>query len=146
MTALAMWSQLALAVTWQMAALAVLALICERALRLRQPRVRHALWWFVLVAPLLLAPVRLWLARHQAGLAVTVPTLPVAVAMPEMPLPVAIPEPLGGETAADLLAAPPIWLNPAAAVALLWLAGSAALLLRLAAGHCRARQILILLR
>jgi beta-lactamase regulating signal transducer with metallopeptidase domain len=137
-----MWSQLALAVTWQMAALAVLALVCERALRLRQPRVRHALWWFVLAAPLLLTPVRLWLAHHQAGLAVTVPALPMAVALPEMPLPVTIPEPLGGETAVDLLAAPPIWLNPAAAVALLWLAGSAALLLRLAAGHRRARQIL----
>ena len=32
------WAPLALAATWQLAALVVVALICERLFRLRQPR------------------------------------------------------------------------------------------------------------
>ena len=142
MTAVGMWAQVALSVTWQMAALAALALLCERVLRLRQPRVRHALWWFVLAAPLLLTPVRLWLAHHQAALAVTVPALLVTAARPEMSLPLTASEPLEVGTAVAVLAAPSTPLNLAATVALLWLAGSAALLMRLAAGHRRARRIL----
>ena len=67
------WAGLALAATWQLAALAVVALICERLFRLRQPRVRHALWWFVLVAPLVLAPGRAALERRDATVAIIVP-------------------------------------------------------------------------
>ena len=67
------WGSLAWAVTWQLAALGLLAWLAERVFRLRQPRARHALWWFVLLAPLLLAPGRLVLARNQAVLNLTTP-------------------------------------------------------------------------
>jgi len=142
MNAVDLWARLALGVTWQLAALAALALLCERMLRLRHPRVRHALWWFVLAAPLLLTPARLWLAHHQAALAVTVPALLVTAARPGMSLPPTASEPLEVGTAVAVLAVPSTPLNLAATVALLWLAGSAALLIRLAAGHRRARRIL----
>ena len=67
------WAPLALPATWQLAALVVVALICERLFRLRQPRVKHALWWFVLVAPLLLAPGRAALERRDVTMAIIVP-------------------------------------------------------------------------
>ncbi len=66
------WAQVALAVTWQLAVLAVVALAGGAGVKLREPRVRHALWWFVLIAPLVLAPGRMVLGRHGARVPVEV--------------------------------------------------------------------------
>ena len=137
-----MWSQLALAVTWQLAALAVIALACERMLRLRQPQVRHALWWFVLAAPLLLTPLRLRLAHTQAALAVTVRSLTAAAVEPQPAGLVSASGPVEPGSPAGAVTALPVRFDLAATVALLWLAGSAGLLARLVAGHRRARRIL----
>ncbi len=71
------WGQVALAVTWQLAVLALVALVAERLLKLREPRVRHGLWWFVLLAPFVLTPGRMVLEGR--GQRVSVPILPAQV-------------------------------------------------------------------
>lgn len=71
------WAPLALTITWQLGLLAVLVWVCEWALRLRHARVRHTLWWFVLLAPFLLTPARKALERHHAVLTLQAPR-PVA--------------------------------------------------------------------
>jgi hypothetical protein len=67
------WGALAVAVSWQLAALAVAAWLCEKLFRLRHARARHSVWWFVLVAPLLLAPGRIMLERRDAVVRVAAP-------------------------------------------------------------------------
>ena len=70
-----LWSPLMLALTWQLAALALIGWLCQCGFQLRQPRVRHALWWCVLIAPMLLAPGRILLQRRQAVVAVRAPAV-----------------------------------------------------------------------
>jgi beta-lactamase regulating signal transducer with metallopeptidase domain len=136
-----LWSSWIVAVTWQLAALALIALVCEKALRLRQPRVRHALWWFVLVAPLLLAPGRMVLAR--SAVAVQVPVSP-AIARVVTPAAVPAPPPVPAlETAMPAVTAaaashPLRWSEIAA---ILWMAGCLFVGSRLLVGHWRMRRI-----
>ena len=148
------WGSLAWAVTWQLAALALLAWLVERLVRLRQPRARHALWWFVLAASLLLAPGRLVLERRQAVVKVAPPP-PAARAMAEIPRYAAAPLLSPGDAPvvrapADQPSAPAASLPPAPgptvrvvdALALAWLLGCALLAIRLLIGHRRVRRIL----
>jgi beta-lactamase regulating signal transducer with metallopeptidase domain len=131
-----------MAVTWQLAALALIALVCERALRLRQPRVRHALWWFVLVAPLLLAPGRMALQHRRAMISVEAPAAAVKVATwqvaPEL---VALPPmPPGAPVGHSVPRRAVLRLTDLLGIA--WLVGCAALAVRLAVGHRRVRRLL----
>jgi len=141
------WAALAWAVTWQLAALALLAWLAERLFKLREPRVRHALWWFVLVAPLVLAPGRLALTQRQAAVEIAVPTpapvARVARAVPSFPYHVMRAEAdarpsrvrvRNAEVAFDAVHRP--------GLALAWLLGCAALTLRLIRGHRRVRRML----
>ncbi len=138
------WSSWAWAVTWQLAALALLALVCEKALRVRQARARYALWWFVLAAPLLLAPGRVVLERREA---VVQMAPPAAIANAVVHLGSSFPS---GEAAMLGRSLPPATvriaqrrpLRAADLVALAWLAGCAVLLARLLVGHLRLRRML----
>jgi beta-lactamase regulating signal transducer with metallopeptidase domain len=140
------WASLAIAVTWQLAALALVAWVCEKVFRLRQPRARHALWWFVLIAPLVVTPGRMALQRRQAMISVRAPAAAVKVVtwqlalrpMPEPPAAAAMPPALP----VGRFALPKPALRPVNLLGLAWLAGCAALALRLAVGHRRVRRLL----
>jgi len=142
-SSVALWARVMLAVTWQLAALVVLALLCERMLRLRHPRVRYALWWFVLAAPLLLAPARLWLAQGPAQVQVTVPAAAVAAFAPATRMP-AVETPWGSNRGSASRSSPvsAVRRNLPAPLAILWLAGCLLFMLRLTVGHWKARQLL----
>jgi beta-lactamase regulating signal transducer with metallopeptidase domain len=140
------WALVMLAVTWQLAALAALAWLCERLFRLRQARVRHALWWFVLVAPLALTPVRMALQSRQAVIAVPAPVLVTRVAplapppratLELVPLP-AVPHRAPVVTLAQRI----VHLRLAELLATAWLLGCAVLALRLLVGRRRVRLLL----
>jgi beta-lactamase regulating signal transducer with metallopeptidase domain len=146
------WAVLAWTVTWQLAALALLACVCGKALRLRQPRVRHALWWFVLVAPLVLAPVRLLLAHREAVVSLAAPA-PIARTLAAVPAVFstdrsAAPRPVdsGGEgtSSGAPINSHPWWqdVRPVDALLLTWLLGCTALGLRLIVGHVQVRGML----
>jgi beta-lactamase regulating signal transducer with metallopeptidase domain len=140
------WASLVIAVTWQLAALTVVALVCEKALRLRPPRVRYALWWFALIAPLLVTPGRMALQRRQAMISVQAPAAAMKVVTWEVglrPTPdartaTAMPPAIPPGSFAPLKPA----LRPVDLLGLAWLAGCAALALRLAVGHRRVRRLL----
>ena len=139
------WAQLAWAATWQLAALAIVIALGERLLRLREARVRHALWWFVLLAPLLLAPGRLALARRDAVMRLAV--LPAPVLSPAATM-----DPFEtGETRVPpaRATAPPLPQSVAGrsvpltlALAAGWGLGALVCLIRLAIGHGRVRRLL----
>jgi len=141
------WAALAWSATWQLAALALLALLCERAFRLRQPRARHALWCFVLMAPLLLAPGRLMLAHRNAALSVPVPAS-AARAVAQMPQVAAAPLRSVMHTAVPAAPEPhpdttfDMKVARTDILALTWLVGCALLALRLVMGHRRMRGML----
>jgi len=151
------WTSLLLTITWQLAALAALAWVCEKVFRLRQARARYALWWFVLVAPLLLAPVRLALSLTPAVVKVPVAismlaprpaTLP-ASAVP-MPQPAISPSPAAVENwESPIAAARPMkqgsWrpdLRLVDTLCWLWLLGGAGFTLRLLVGYRQVRKML----
>ena len=144
------WTPLALTITWQLALLAVLVWVCEWALRLRHARVRHTLWWFVLLAPFLLTPAREALERQHVVLTLRAPR-PVAHllqvmgslgpiadtrAAPETAAPLS---PLGGgpSTPTREPASHPARLGISLNVALMvaWLIGCAIVAARLLLGH-----------
>ena len=139
------WAQLVWAATWQLAALAIVVALGERLLRLREARVRHALWWFVLLAPLLLAPGRLALARRDAVMRLAV--LPAPVLSPAATM-----DPFEtGETRVPpaRATAPPLPQSVAGrsvpltlALAAGWGLGALVCLIRLAIGHGRVRRLL----
>jgi len=140
------WAGPVLAVTWQMALLTVFAWLCERALHLRHPRPRHALWWFVLVAPLLVVPLRVVLTRADAVVSVPVPEAAAplvishraSVSLP--PAPVA----LAPSAPRPDLPLPPLRrpLRPADALALVWATGVTVFALRLLHSHRKACRLL----
>ena len=136
-----LWSSWIAAVTWQLAALAVVALVCEKALRLRQPRVRHALWWFVLVAPLVLGPGRMALERMEAVVRVAPPVAVQAVTRVHVPVVVPV------ERVVPQAAAPVpevAWWSGVRAMDVLglaWVMGCLMLVARLVVGHARARRL-----
>ena len=143
------WAELGLAATWQLATLAALVWICERLFRIREPRFRHGMWWFVLLSPLILAPARLALSHRPAVVSVSVPTRVTRVIAPP---PVARPSPRPSITSAASrpLPQPPVapvrankLVSPVkGALATAWLFGCALSTLRLLAGRSRARRIL----
>ncbi len=150
------WSAVGWTITWQLALLAVIAWLCQRLTRVRSPRVVHALWWFVLLAPLMLAPLRLMLARQEAAVVLPMPARAARVvadvqvarflAPPASePAPATPPAP-SPPTARPQVPAPPppIWerLGLPGLVALLWLTGCAAILVRLLLGHRWVRAML----
>jgi beta-lactamase regulating signal transducer with metallopeptidase domain len=136
------WSQFVLAASWQAAVLALLVLLCERMHWLRSPRVRHSLWWFVLLAPLALAPARLLLSQRHAMVhlpapaAVTRVTEAIATSPPPPAIAPAAPAAMTSEPAP---ARPFPW---GAALFTGWLLGCAAMALRLVVGHWRVRRML----
>jgi len=140
------WAQLVIPVTWQLAALALIGWLCERAFRLRQGRVRYALWWCVLIAPLLVTPGRMALQRRQAMISVQAPAAAMKVVtwqvalrpMPEPRTATAMPPSLPAGRFAPLKPA----LRLVDLLGLAWLVGCAALALRLAVGHQRVRRLL----
>ena len=77
------WVTVAWAVTWQFACMVYLVWIVQRFLRLRHPRVRYALWWFALLVPFVLAPIRLWLSQTEIGIMLPAPR-PAAYLMWQM--------------------------------------------------------------
>jgi beta-lactamase regulating signal transducer with metallopeptidase domain len=134
-----------LTIAWQAALLAVLVLACERVLRVRQARARHSLWWIVLAAPLVLAPVRLALARSAATVAVPAPQ-PVVRAVeftqsltgpaepPAAPLALRRTAPSGGPAARQM---------PSSGMLMaVWLLGCALVAARLLLGHRSLRRLL----
>jgi beta-lactamase regulating signal transducer with metallopeptidase domain len=135
------WVQLLLAASWQAAVLALLVLLCERMHWLRSPRVRHALWWFVLLAPLALAPARLLLSQHHAVMHLPAPAaitrVTEAVAAP--PLSMTAPAALATPRPTPAPAPPFPWRTALFAG---WLLGCAAMALRLVVGHWRVRRML----
>ena len=140
------WSPLMLALTWQLAALALIGWLCQCGFQLRQPRVRHALWWCVLTAPMLLAPGRILLQRRQAVVAVRAPAVMARVSALGL-----APGPLSARTPVRVAsqstpagAREPRVLRPRLAdlLGLAWLLGCAALALRLTVGHRRVRRLL----
>jgi len=144
------WGPLALTITWQLALLAVLVWLCEWALRLRQARVRHTLWWCVLVAPLLLAPARLALEQRAATVAVPAPA-PVVRAVgftQSLFRPAAPPLPSGEIVSGSLpVASPPtpardFELSVGAVLLAVWLLGCAVVAARLLLGHRWLRRLL----
>ena len=145
------WASLALAVSWQLAALAILAMLYERLLKPREARVRHALWWFVLLAPLVLGPGRLALAQRDATMTVALPVASLAVsppaqALPTLPADSSLAPTLGWNDAAAARPAPvPPWWNAwrlADMLGLAWLLGCSLLVLRLVVGCFWARALL----
>ncbi|UCC68803.1 MAG: M56 family metallopeptidase [Armatimonadota bacterium] len=139
------WASLALALTWQLAALAALAWLCERVLKLRHPRARHGLWWFVLVAPLVLAPGRIALERREAVVRVAAPAaVERAVARVRIPATSPVHNPMAGPAAAASPVADTSWwsrVRPVDVLALAWVLGCLMLVARLAVGHARARRL-----
>jgi beta-lactamase regulating signal transducer with metallopeptidase domain len=136
------WSHLLLAASWQAAVLALLVLLCERMHWLRSPRMRHTLWWFVLLAPLALAPARLLLSQHHA-----VMRLPAPAAVTRVTEVVAAPPPLplSAPVVPVTPGPPPAPARPFPWRAVLftgWLLGCAAMALRLVVGHWRVRLML----
>jgi len=134
------WAALAWGVTWQLAVLAVVVWLAERVLRVRDARVRHGLWWFVLLAPLVLTPGRLALARRQAVMRVAVPeaTVRAVAAIPRLALPRPAMSP-ASYPATELSPAGPRGLpvRPVDGLALPWLVGCGLLGVRLVVGHRR---------
>lgn len=140
------WSPLMLALTWQLAALALIGWLCQCGFRLRQPRVRHALWWCVLTAPLLLAPGRMLLQRRQAVIAVRAPAVMTrvsALGLAPGPVPARTPVRAASQpTPAGVREPRFLRLRLADLLGLAWLLGCAAVALRLAVGHRRVRRLL----
>ncbi len=140
------WAALLAAITWQLAALAALGWLCERALRLRDPRLRQTLWWFVLIAPFMLAPGRLWLEQRQAVVPVAAPTV-VARAMTYewMPAPGVVTAAPAPPASAHLAASSLPWWSQLRLVdvaAWAWMLGFAFLLVRFLVGCLRLRRML----
>ena len=143
------WASLAWAATWQLAVLALLAWVGERLFRLRQPHARHVLWWFVLLAPLVLAPGRLALERLHATVVVAAPARAARLVWESPSAPAAslapVPDARPSAAAATAPAPRPAWvttLRLTDMLALAWLLGCALMTLRLVTGHRRVRQIL----
>ncbi len=142
------WGLVMLTIICQAGLLAVLALGCEWALRLRPARVRHWLWWSVLLAPLLLAPARLALEKRAATLTVPAPPpLIRAVWFTQSLLRSAEPPTLwegAGGSPAAVPVTPPRSFELSASVALLagWLLGCAVVAGRLLLGHRSLRRLL----
>ena len=139
------WVAWAVAVTWQLATLAVVAWLCERVLRLRQPGARYGLWWFVLAAPLVLAPTRMALERREAVVRVAPPAV-VEQAVTRVRVPVVMPVANGTpEVAATRALVPdsPWWsrMRPVDVLAIAWVTGCLMLMARLVVGHVRARRL-----
>jgi len=140
---LEVWARVTLAITWQLAALALLAVACERLLRLRHSRVRHGLWWLVLAAPLVLAPARLCLDRHRVALQVPRPVVEVVEAALAPGLSTSASAPASHVAPSSSRAAGPRSpLEIRTLFFLLWLVCCALLLLRLAAGHVCAWRLI----
>jgi beta-lactamase regulating signal transducer with metallopeptidase domain len=137
------WSSLVLAASWQVALLALLACALERVLR--PPRARYALWWFVLLAPLVLAPLRLGLQERHALAAVPAPpALARVAAVQVVPAPPAPRVPASGEPQPIVIEdARRYWsrLEMLSLLERLWLLGAATLALRLVIGHRRLRTL-----
>ncbi len=141
------WGALALAVTWQLAALVVVAWLCERLFRLRHARARHSLWWFVLVAPLLLAPGRIALERREAVVRVAAPEAVlrvVSVTAPGIEQPANAPVETGPVARESARPAASWWegLSLTDALAAAWVLGCLSLALRLLVGHLRVRRMI----
>jgi HEAT repeat protein len=157
------WSAIGWSITWQLVLLGLLAWLLQRLARVRQPHAVHALWWFVLLAPLVLTPLRVMLARHDAAVVLAVPrpaaeivtdaqvarliAPPMLTATPTMDvagLP-AVPNPKVPPDSPDIPApAPSLWeqLGVPGLVAILWLTGCGAVMLRLLLGHRWVRMML----
>ena len=140
-----LWAAWVVAVTWQLAALAVVGWAVERVFRVRQAGARYGLWWFVLVAPLVLGPVRMALERMEAVVRVAPPAVvEQAVARVRVPvvMPVANSTP---EVAATRAFVPdsPWWsrVRPVDVLAIVWVMGCLMLVARLVVGHARARRL-----
>jgi len=139
------WATWVVAVTWQLALLAMVGWMCERALRLRQPGARYGLWWFVLAAPLVLGPARMALERMEAVVRVAPPAV-VEQAAARVRVPVmmpgerAVPEAVAG---AATVPEAPWWsrVRPADVLAIAWVMGCLMLVARLVVGHARARRL-----
>jgi beta-lactamase regulating signal transducer with metallopeptidase domain len=137
------WSAVMLGISWQLAALAVVALIGETVFRLRPARARQALWWFVLLAPLALIPGRLAL-NHFDALINVAPPPSVARILVLPAVPVAVPPAttstigITPQSEASLLTQMQFvdWM------ALAWLAGVGFFGLRWFVGHRRIHRIL----
>ncbi len=140
--------------SWQLAGLTVLLWAGERLLHIRQPRTRHALWWTVLLAPLLLAPVRFSLAKRQAlfHLPAAAPVAQIVrVTQMRTLRPLLTPAIRPTRSAVNSLAAPSMVVNTAAQTSpalgmadwltLVWFLGVALMLVRLGRGHLRARRL-----
>jgi len=142
------WGPLAWGVTWQLGALALVAWLAERVLRVRDARVRHGLWWFVLLAPLVLTPGRLALQERQMAVRVALPR-PVARAAAELPVALALQPASTSSRASEEMGlaaeARRRWrpdLRPVDTAALAWLLGCAALGVRLLVGRRRLARML----
>lgn len=147
------WAAWAVAVTWQLAALAVAAWVIQRVLRLRQPGARYGLWWFVLVVPLVLAPVRFALAERHASVGVVAPAAvarvtAVSLATPEFSPPV--PAGLSASVPEEVFTSPEYQAalrehgkreTLCQLVFLAWLLGCAAMGVRLLVGHWRVSRL-----
>ncbi len=154
-----LWSSLGWSITWQLAVLALLAWVCQRLLRVRHPGAVHGLWWFVLLAPLVLAPLRLTLARHETAVVLPLPapaarivteaqaarsTAPATPA-PAEPAPAVRPAPSPPPAQSEIpVPSPSVWerLGRPGLAALVWLIGCAAVGLRLLLGHRWVRAML----
>jgi len=140
------WALLAVAATWQLAALALVAWVCERAFRLRQGRVRYVLWWCVLVAPLVMTPGRMALQQRHAMISVRAPQAAVKMVtqhvmiLPPSDQQTAAPKP--PISPAGRVVSPRPTLRPADLLGIAWLLGCTALALRLEIGHRRVRRLL----
>jgi len=138
------WVEPAWMVTWLLAVLAALVALVVRARRLRSAAVRHALWWFALLAPLVIVPARLGLTRARALVPLPVPAVAFEVATGAVPEPMADAAPPRIPGSAPAPAASP-WrpaLGATDVLALLWLLGVAAFVTRLLVSHRRACRVL----
>ena len=138
------WSTWIVAVTWQLAVLAVVAWVIERVFRVRQPGARYGLWWFVLVAPLVLGPVRMGLEQRQAVVRVAPPAAVQLVSRVGVPMvaPVARAVHQADGTGA---ATPVSWwsqVDRGDVLIVMWAVGCLLLVARLVVGHMRARRLI----
>jgi len=138
------WAAWVVAVTWQLAALAVVGWVVERVFRVRQAGARYGLWWFVLVAPLVLAPGRMALERMEAVVRVAPPAV-VEQAVTRVRVPVAPVERGVPQAAVGAASVPEVawWsrVRPADVLAMAWVMGCLMLVARLVVGHARARRL-----
>ena len=136
------WAAWVIAVTWQLAALAVVAWVIQRVLRLRQPGARYGLWWFVLSAPLVLGPARMALEHRQAVVRVPAPAV-VEQAVTRVHVPVVVPVERVVPHAAAPVAEVAWWSGVRAVdvLGMVWALGCLLLAARLVVGHARARRL-----